>query len=299
MRRLKNCPPFIFSEITDVTVYYPGYTNKAVTFSYDDGLKLDAQLVSLFNEYGIKATFNLMGNSIPTNTSDLAGYVAMYEGHEVANHSMTHPDMSKANVTLEAATNDIVRGRDAISAAFGNKFNTSKWGFVWPYSKPGRGDIAQLEQNIKDAGAVYIRPVSTTNSFDLPTDWFLWEPTCKDAYLKDGSNYDYMTPLTNAFIADNTEGLRLLYIWGHAADLATKKYGAGYSELEAVLTKLTGGGVNIWSATNMEIYDYVNAANAIQISADGTRVENNSDIDVYASLNGQNVIIPAHGYSAL
>lgn len=33
--------------------------NKAVTFSYDDGVTQDIQLVNLFNKYGLKCTFNL------------------------------------------------------------------------------------------------------------------------------------------------------------------------------------------------------------------------------------------------
>ena len=33
--------------------------NKAVTFSYDDGIEQDKQLVDIFNTYGLKCTFNL------------------------------------------------------------------------------------------------------------------------------------------------------------------------------------------------------------------------------------------------
>lgn len=33
--------------------------NKAVTFSYDDGVEQDRRLVELFNKYGMKATFNI------------------------------------------------------------------------------------------------------------------------------------------------------------------------------------------------------------------------------------------------
>ena len=32
---------------------------KAVTFSYDDGVTQDKRLISLFNKYGLKCTFNL------------------------------------------------------------------------------------------------------------------------------------------------------------------------------------------------------------------------------------------------
>ena len=32
---------------------------KAVTFSYDDGIEQDRRLVEIFNRYGMKCTFNL------------------------------------------------------------------------------------------------------------------------------------------------------------------------------------------------------------------------------------------------
>ena len=33
--------------------------NKAVTFSYDDGVLQDQRLINIFNRYGLKGTFNL------------------------------------------------------------------------------------------------------------------------------------------------------------------------------------------------------------------------------------------------
>ena len=141
-----------------------------------------------------------------------------------------------------------------------------------------------------NAGAVYMRPVSTTGGFDLPVDWMLWKPTSKN---------DYMEKYTDEFLADDKDGLRLLFLWGHASDLYSKKYGVGFADLEETFKKLTADGVNIWSATNMEIYDYVNAVNNIEISEDKTKVYNSSDVDVYAVINGQRAIIPANGYTAL
>ena len=33
--------------------------NKAITFSYDDGVTQDIRLIEIFNKYNLKATFNL------------------------------------------------------------------------------------------------------------------------------------------------------------------------------------------------------------------------------------------------
>ena len=46
---------------------------KAITFSYDDGVTQDERLISLFNKYGLKCTFNL-------NSGFLVFRVAIHSG---------------------------------------------------------------------------------------------------------------------------------------------------------------------------------------------------------------------------
>ena len=38
---------------------FPGGKHKALTMSYDDGREEDRRLVKLFNQHGIKGTFNI------------------------------------------------------------------------------------------------------------------------------------------------------------------------------------------------------------------------------------------------
>ena len=49
----------------------------------------------------------------------------------------------------------------------------------------------------------------------------------------------------------------------------------------------------VWYATNIEIYDYVKAYEALVFSADRQTVMNPSAIDVYTSLGEKNTLIPA------
>ena len=44
-----------------VFMRYPGGLTKAVTFSYDDGVRQDRRLAELFTRCGMKATFNFKG----------------------------------------------------------------------------------------------------------------------------------------------------------------------------------------------------------------------------------------------
>ena len=73
---------------------------KLFVFAIDDGTIFDEKVIAIFNKYGISATFNL--------NSGLQNYVwykdwlevrrlkfdehkDIYNGHEVASHSLTHP----------------------------------------------------------------------------------------------------------------------------------------------------------------------------------------------------------------
>ncbi len=64
---------------------------KAVTFSYDDGAIQDRRLVALLNKYGLKGTFNLNSSKLGFGV-DPDEIKVLYEGHEVAVHTLMHPN---------------------------------------------------------------------------------------------------------------------------------------------------------------------------------------------------------------
>lgn len=69
--------------------YFPGWTRKSVTFTMDDGnLDTDTKFLDIVRPAGIKGTFNLL---VP-NCSRLSreGYLEMYSGYEISNHTKTH-----------------------------------------------------------------------------------------------------------------------------------------------------------------------------------------------------------------
>ena len=80
---------------------------KAVTFSYDDGVSQDVRLIALLDKYGLKATFNLnsgmfgaccnltvKGETITHNILSAEESKKLYTGHEVAVHTLTHPNLT-------------------------------------------------------------------------------------------------------------------------------------------------------------------------------------------------------------
>ena len=80
-----------------------GKNMKIVSLSFDDGTIYDKRFIDLLNKYGLKATFNLnsgLDNFIwyyedkPIRRLNLEESKDIYNGHEVASHSLTHPYFS-------------------------------------------------------------------------------------------------------------------------------------------------------------------------------------------------------------
>ena len=84
---------------------YPGGKKKAFNITYDDGILQDVRFVELLNRYGIKGTFNLNSqlmeeefawthpNGMEVRRLSPRQARHLYDGHEVASHSLTHPYM--------------------------------------------------------------------------------------------------------------------------------------------------------------------------------------------------------------
>ena len=81
---------------------------KAITFSYDDGVTQDVQSIEMLNEYNLKGTFNInsellgKGGFLEYESKKLMHYKIkpedvkkVYENHEVAVHTLTHPFLPK------------------------------------------------------------------------------------------------------------------------------------------------------------------------------------------------------------
>ena len=80
--------------------------NKAITFSFDDGTTQDIRLIQILNKYHLKATFNmnseLLGQkrilncgakNIEHNKNNMSDIKNIYNGHEVAAHTLTHQNL--------------------------------------------------------------------------------------------------------------------------------------------------------------------------------------------------------------
>ena len=76
---------------------FPEGRYKALTLSYDDGTVDDLRLISILRKYGLKATFNLNSGLCSTDANRIDGrrWKEVYDGFEVASHTVSHPTLTR------------------------------------------------------------------------------------------------------------------------------------------------------------------------------------------------------------
>ncbi len=242
----------------------------AVTFSYDDGRDFDLRLIELLDRYDFKGTFNLNSSRIGregcVTEADIA---SAYRGHEIAAHTVTHPNLTHVpdtQVVMEA-----LEDRRRLESMAGRIVN----GMAYPN---GRFDERVIKL-LAAAGIVYSRTTIATKRFDLPEDWLAWHPTCHDREATRELIEGCLRPSRWA-----PPG-RLLYIWGHSYEFERE---GGWEQFEEVLRNIRElGGDNIWAATNGEIYRYVEARRRLEFAADGGMIYNPSALAVWVDVDGK------------
>ncbi len=105
---------------------FPQGRDKALTFSYDDGVIQDIRMVDILNKHGMKGTFNLNSGLYKPEGGDSKNrrmtekqVAELFAGgpHEVACHSYTHPSLAEMPASL--ATYEMVKDRRTLETQFG------------------------------------------------------------------------------------------------------------------------------------------------------------------------------------
>ena len=246
---------------------FPEGKVKALTLSYDDAVEQDIRFIDILNSHGLKCTFNInSGLYAPEGTVYPEGQIhrrmteaqatKLYtnSGHEVAVHAYTHPFLE--NLTPSAVAIEILRDRETLEAQFGGVVR----GMAYPYGTYSDSVVEVL----KNCGIVYARTTKSTEKFDIPTDWLRLPATCHHTNKR-------LMELAKAFA--ETEYIRtpkLFYLWGHTYEFEDSN---NWNVIEE-FAEYIGGRDDIWYATNIEIYEYIDDYKRLIFSADGKRVKN-------------------------
>ena len=192
---------------------------KAVTFSYDDGVTQDIRLIELLNKYDLKCTFNLNSQLLGTGKVVLrrGKHVShykiqpidvkkVYEGHEVAVHTLSHPNL--VNCYEEEIIRQVEKDRLNLSELAGYEVV----GMAYPSGKINCDHrVADVIRN--NTGVKYARTVPDTNNFDVQEDLLQFRPTVYHL------NFEKMMELGREFIELKTETPKVFYIWGHSYEM--------------------------------------------------------------------------------
>ena len=248
---------------------FPGGKQKALTFSYDDGVEQDIRLVEIFRKYGLKATFNINGGKFSPEgkifpegqihrrmTAKQVRETYTEDVCEVACHSYSHPVLTDYDPAL--VTYQVMQDRLVLEKLFDRQIH----GMAYPYG-PTNDMVVNVLQN---TGIWYCRTIVSTEKFDMPTDWLRLPATCHHDNPR-------LMELADKFLAPSTKFRpQLFYVWGHAYEFEQKD---NWHVIENFAEKMSGKD-DIWYCTNMELYlawkDYMN----LETSADGSILYNPS-----------------------
>ena len=221
---------------------------KAVTFSFDDGVTQDIRLVELFNKYNLKCTFNinsgllglpgaLQRNGVSVNHTKIeASQVkALYEGHEIAVHTLTHPTL--VGLSEETIIHQVEEDRKALEALCGYPIV----GMAYP-NGPNDDRVAKIIA--ENTPIRYSRTIESTHSFAVQKDNLLrYNPTVH-------SIEGCFEEIVDRFLTSEAEEDQLLYIWGHAYEMDAKYI--SWDKFEEICKKLSGR-EDIFYGTNKEV----------------------------------------------
>lgn len=224
--------------------------NKAVSFSYDDGVTQDKRLIELFDKYNLKATFNLNsellgrsgellieGAAISHTKNKPEEIAEIYKNHEIAAHTLTHPrlpDLSDDEIVRQVEQDRINLERLSGKSVIGMAYPCGGTNFTEHVA-----EVIKTRTNIK-----YCRTIISSHCFDVQDNLYTFNPVCHH------EEWDKMFEMGEQFLKLDTDKPQILYIWGHSYEFDIHNTWDKFEEF----CKLISGHKDIFYGTNREVF---------------------------------------------
>ena len=226
---------------------FPNGKTKVFNVTYDDGVLQDVRFVALLNRYGLKGTFNLnsglmesefewtheSGRVIKRLSKEKA--VPLYQGHEIACHTLTHPYMH--DLSEQEILHELQEDKANLEKLFGREVK----GFAVPFDYYSE----RIENCVRQCGFSYARISQESRSFAPQTDYFNWKAT---VFHTDPE----LEQLTRQFI-ESDEELAIFQIVGHSYDLDVEEL---WDRIENVF-RMIASHDDILPMTTIEIVEHL------------------------------------------
>ena len=260
---------------------FPGFKKKALTLSYDDAVQQDIRLIEIMKKHGIKGTFNInSGLFAPEGTVYPEGLIHrrmtkkeaydlyLSNGMEVAVHAYYHPRLEV--LTPQEVSAEVLNDRIDIEKQTGKITR----GMAYPYGSTSR----QVVECLNACGILYARTTHSTNNFQIAEDWLRLPATCHH-------NNPNLMQLAQQFVSYTvTTEPGLFYLWGHSYEFEAND---NWNVIEE-FCEFMGNREEIWYATNIEIFEYLEAYKQLKTSADGNLVYNPTNVELFFEIGGEN-----------
>ena len=256
---------------------YPGGKTKAFNISYDDGVIQDIRFVELLNRYGLKGTFNLnyglmrsgftwqheCGMTVRRIPEEQV--VSIYEGHEIASHSYSHPYFDNA------AETEILKELGSDKFFLEKLFDREVAGYATPFYY--YSDL--MADCVRQCGFSYARISEESNDYFIPADFYRWR----------GSKFHWDSDLEDFVIGflQSEQELALCQLVGHSYDLDVMDL---WGTMERICRWVSENS-DVWPATHIEIVRYLQNMNLARIH--GGQLINESSSELWFWVDGTTV----------
>ena len=201
---------------------------------WDDGVSSDVRVADILRKHGARASFNLnaglhqakRASSWRYKDTDVQrlGWDEMkdvYDGFTIANHSLTHPSLTK--IPLDQARREVAEGRERLQQFFGQPVT----GFVYPNGVYNNEVMAV----IREAGHVYARTAQNIEHPFPPEDAMAFHPCCHFLAGDFWSRYE------------KAKAGGVFYFWGHSYEIISESMWAAF---EQTIARITSDGDARW-----------------------------------------------------
>ena len=243
--------------------------------SYDDGSEHDRRLIKLFNRYGIRGSFHLNSGRLGSECQVRPDEVStLYEGHEVACHTVSHPDLTQ--LSSDEIRHEILEDKKVLEALTG----TPVRGLAYPF---GNYDT-RVTSLLPLLGIEYARTVTTIEGFKIPENWLTWETTC---------HHNLAMELGKLFLKSPAWEMKLMYVWGHSYELDGFMSGDSSKNWQYMesFCQLMYDHEQVFYATTIEIVDYLKALEKVIFCVKDSTIDNPSDEEVWINWRGATIAI--------
>jgi len=206
-----------------------------VVQSWDDGIVDDIRLTELLRRYGAKAAFNLNPGLHQTHRSFSWRYgdkdvwrlgrdelAEVYDGFEIANHSLTHPYLPDLSPT------DLAREIGDSRRILQDWFQQPVQGFCYPFG----GFNPAVKEMIRATGHIYARTVAELESVFPPADPLEFGASGRFADPDFWGSYERTKASDGVF-----------FFWGHSYELVNE---AMWADLENKIAGISADPAAEW-----------------------------------------------------